>query len=139
MARPRVAVPLLFAATCVGFAASLEVNLSRRRAIRQFGAAVASVGTTQQRASAEDNLPAEATFLVPTPLGILSYGLNKQAEEQKACYDAGDCLDKVPYYQLECSRDDVACLERKRRMGSKAVTEFFVNPLSSPAILVFSM
>ena len=133
-------MPLLLAATCFDFAASLEVNLSRRRAILQVGAAVVSAGsTTRQRAAAEDNLPAEATFLVPTPLGILSYGLNKQAEEQKACYDAGECLDKVPYYQLECSRDDVACLERKRRMGSKAVTEFFANPLSSPAILVFSM
>ena len=53
--------------------------------------------------------------------------------------DKGECLDEVPYYQLECARDDTACLERKRRMGSKAVTEFFTNPTSSPAILVFSM
>ena len=53
--------------------------------------------------------------------------------------DAGECLDEVPYYSLECSRDDVACLERKRRAGSKAVNDFFANPTSSPALLVFSL
>ena len=33
-------------------------------------------------AFAADELPAEATFLVPTPLGIISYGLKKQSQRQ---------------------------------------------------------
>jgi hypothetical protein len=84
---------LLLSAT-FGLATSLKApplllhsHASRRRVILQGGAAAAfASAAAAQGVAAEDSLPAEATFLVPTPLGILSYGLNKQAEEQKACY-----------------------------------------------------
>uniref|UniRef100_A0A7S3BY20 PSI-J n=1 Tax=Haptolina ericina TaxID=156174 RepID=A0A7S3BY20_9EUKA len=90
-------------------------------------------------AFAADELPAEATFLVPTPLGIISYGLKKQSQRQEACYDAGECVDKVPYYQIECGRGDSACSERKRRLAKKEIGLFFSDPGASPALLVFSL
>ena len=90
-------------------------------------------------ATADDSLPAEANFLVPTPLGVISYGLQKQAERQQACYDAGECLDSVPYYQLECERGDAECLARRRRLANKEIEAFKANPTGSPALLVFAI
>lgn len=76
-------------------------------------------------------------FIIPSPFGILSYGLNQRAEQQEACYNAGECADAVPYYQLECERSDKECLARKRRLASREITAFLENPTSSPALLVF--
>ena len=109
--------------------------LSRRSAISAIATALAAPPSPVLA----DELPAEANFLVPTPLGIISYGLSKQADKQEACYEAGECLDKVPYYQLECDRSDSECLARRRRLASKEIDSFLTDPSGSPALLVYGL
>jgi hypothetical protein len=55
------------------------------------------------------------------------------------CYAAGECVDRVPYYQMECARDDAECLARKRRLASKEVLGFVTDPTSSPVLGVFAL
>lgn len=130
-----MAIPLL-AASLLTFSPSLSPIA--RRTVLAAALSTASAASAIP-ASADVELPAEAAFLVPTPLGLISYGLDKQAQKQKQCYDAGECVDEVPYYQLECQRGDDACLARRRREGSKAVSAFASDPLSSPLLLVLSL
>ena len=70
-------------------------------------------------------------------LGCRKY--EKQAAQQQECYDAGECADRVLYYKIECDRDDVECLARKRRLAASKINGFFDNPTSQPGILVFAL
>ena len=56
---------------------------------------------------------------------------------QEACYEAGECADRVNYYRIECERSDVECLARKRRLANQEVNAFLANPASSPGFLFF--
>ena len=121
-------------------------TLSRRQ-LATLGAAVAIAPPARSLAEGDFaadalnavNSAAESTLLVPTPLGIISYGTKKRAQQQEACYAAGECADRVPYYDMECDRDDVECLARRRSLASKEINGFFADPLSSPTLVVFGL
>ena len=69
---------------------------------------------------------------------MAEYALDKRREQQKACYDAGECADQVPYYTIVCDPDDEECLLRKRRLAAKELENFRLNPTSSPILLVMA-
>ena len=71
-----------------------------------------------------------------TPLAPLDYALQKQREKQEKCYEDGYCAEPIPYYAIECERDDDYCLQRKRRLAAQEFANFRINPTSSPVILV---
>lgn len=95
-------------------------------------------------ALADESLASElgsvgANVLAFGPFGLLSYGLKKQAKEQEECYNAGECLDAVSYYRIQCERDDTECLARKRRLASQEANSFLSDPGSSPGFLFFAL
>ena len=114
----------------------------RREIIRSF-ATLPLLACTAAIAD-ESTLQAEAAdlggnLLAFGPFGILSFGLKKQAAQQQECYDAGECADPVLYYKIECERDDLECLARKRRIATSKINGFIDNPTSQPGILVFAL
>ena len=60
---------------------------------------------------------------------------NTQAEKQERCYEAGECAEKQTFYSIECARDDVECLQRKRTLANREWSSFFEDPTSSPILL----
>ena len=44
----------------------------------------------------------DGPIFIPSPSGIFRYALKRQTQKQEACYEAGECVDKVPYYRIEC-------------------------------------
>ena len=117
--------------------------LVHRREYLQYFATLPLLASTAAIAD-EATLQSEAAdlggnLLAFGPFGILSFGLKKQAAQQQECYDAGECADRVLYYKIECDRDDVECLARKRRLAASKINGFFDNPTSQPGILVFAL
>jgi hypothetical protein len=72
-----------------------------------------------------------AAACVSEPASAMSesgYFLKRKAEEQRECYERLECEDPVPYYDIVCERGDVECLERKRRLAAKALSQGFDAP-----------
>ena len=144
-------VALLLAAVPSGAAAlqtprlsssAREHGTSPRRRVVAAAAASLSLLVPCESARAEDlssdALDLGGELLAFGPFGILSFGLKKRAVQQKACYDAGECLDAVNYYRIQCERGDAECLARKRRLANQDINNFFANPASQPGLLVFA-
>jgi hypothetical protein len=88
--------------------AAFELRSSPAASRRSVLASLTSLSVAAQPGPghAAENLGGElANFggevLAFGPFGLLSFGLKKQAAQQKACYDAGECLDSVSYYRIE--------------------------------------
>ena len=86
--------------------------------------------------------PAAASDYTPPPLEFFDYlsptrfAVKKQRQKQQNCYDAGECVDAQPYFAMECDRNDIECLQRKRRMANQELQDFLVDPTSSPLFLL---
>ena len=105
-----------------------------RRAI-VFSGAILPVLALSQPAGANyvDGELEAFDYLSPT-----RFAVKKQRQKQQKCYDAGECADTQPYYAIECERNDIECLQRKRRMANQEFQDFFVDPTSSPLLLLAS-
>ena len=103
--------------------------LSRRTTMVSL-CALSLSGTLSTAASAKTELE-PLDYLSPT-----RFAVKKQRQKQEECYDAGACADTTPYYAIECARDDTDCLSRKRRMASQEISNFAVDPTSSPLLLL---
>ena len=76
---------------------------------------------------------AAATIFATEPasgLGLTaaSFGLKQRRKELEACYEALECADDRPAYDMICERDDIECLDRRRRKGKEDVAAFIRNP-----------
>ena len=96
--------------------------------------AVASLGALSLVAQAPAALGDEMNafdYLSPARLAVKA-----MQQKPQECYDAGECLDTKPYYAIECDREDVDCLQRKRRLASQEFRNFRIDPTSSPILLL---
>ena len=76
-------------------------------------------------------LPGEFDIL----LSPTSWVTKKQAEKQAKCFEAGECAERKTFYSIECAREDVECLQRKRTLANREWSSFFEDPFSSPILL----
>ena len=96
--------------------------------------AVVSLGALSLVAQAPAALGDEMNafdYLSPPRLAVKA-----MQQKQKECFDAGECLDTKPYYAIECDREDVDCLQRKRRLAAQEFSNFRIDPTSSPILLL---
>ena len=101
---------------------------ARRNAIR----ALCALPIASAASALDDNLlPGELDFV----LSPMQYAVKLRAQQQRECYEALECSDDRPYWQIECDRDDTECLANKRRAASKEWQNFSVDPTSSPVLL----
>ena len=90
-------------------APALEIKTSSASTRR--AAVAAAVGAALPLAVAPP--PADAIL---TPLALILKGQSNRAKE---CYEQGECAEPVPYYAIECEREDAECLARRRRLASR--------------------
>ena len=89
-------------------------------------------------------LAAAATLSLSHPaapshaISEMGFLLRRDRKEQQACFDRLECESDEPYYLIQCDRDDAYCLERKRRLASRALQQGFGGP-SSGALTVFAL
>ena len=128
----------LFFLCATSAAAVLRAPTAPRRQVLAAAAAAAVPWSQAVRpAAAADTMNLDdGPIFIPSPSGIFRYALKKQTQKQEACYAAGECVDKVPYYRLECERGDSECLQRKQRLARAEINTFFVDPLSQPTFLI---
>ena len=99
------------------------------------------VPTTSSRRTA---IAAAATLSFARPaapthaMSEMGFLLRRDRKEQQACFDRLECENEDPYYTIQCDRDDAHCLDRKRRLASKALQQGFGGP-SSGALTVFAL
>ena len=80
---------------------STRAHVSTRRHFVSSLSSCAVVLALPWPSEADDvTMPDGSPIPIPSPLGVLSYGLKSRANQQEACYEAGDCADPVPYYQV---------------------------------------
>lgn len=119
--------PMRNSATNILSRQPMPCGTSRRAAI-SLGAL--SLTALSQPAKSDDGLNM-FDYMSPVRLAV-----KKQQQKQEDCYNAGECVDDKPYYAIECQRDDVDCLQRKRRLASQEFKNFSINPTSSPILLL---
>ncbi|KAL1512059.1 hypothetical protein AB1Y20_005332 [Prymnesium parvum] len=96
----------------------------------------ASAGLLGRATPADADPLTDSPLFLLSPFGMFRFAAKQQTEQQQACFEAGECVDRVPYYRLECARDDLDCLQRKRRLASEQFDRFSVDPFSQPLYLV---
>ena len=102
----------------IGASASVrQPPLASRRAVVTALASVPLLVASQQ-----------ASALAPGALSLGSAALKRQRVEQSECYNTLDCVSDVPYYAIECNREDEYCLQRKQRLAREAREKLQENP-----------
>ena len=76
-------------------------------------------------------LPAAITA-VPKPahasLAHLGVAAKRRRQEQEQCFDAMECAEAVPAYDITCERDDSECLQRRQALARQELANFRDNP-----------
>ena len=97
----------------VASASALRMPIISRRAAL-VAAPVAIVTTAPKSADAS--------------LALLGLAAKERRREKGECFDAMDCAEAVPAYDITCQRDDSECLQRRQRQAREELKSFRDNP-----------
>jgi ribosome-associated protein len=89
----------------------------QRARVRALGTAAAAAAAAALHAPR----PAHAF----TALGLAA---KQRQRDQAACFEALECAEPVPAYDIQCARDDAECLQRRQRLARQEIKAFLAEP-----------